>query len=1256
MRSVGSSRMRWMWLSAILCAAVTIAAAYAVPQQRNTKQSEKDKRSSEPRGVEIVQHGGYPELRVDGSPFFIHSAAFFYYRIQRHEWARLLERYRSIGINTIEIYIPWNWHEPKEGELDFDGHTNPRRDLRGLLALIAQKKLKLIARPGPEILNEWRHGGYPDWLLQRPEYEMDSTDWLEGRYAPLDEVNAHDAEAAAQGWLVNATHMSYALKWLTAVATELAPYSSHRVVRSLAEEPDAPPRDASGPLLFVQLGDDFASGRNNRIGPAFRQYVDALRAAMEAGGLEASFINPTDMRVSAAGSRIEEPNGSPMGVMGQWYMRPLAPTETEGRLLDARDAGEIEFFAEELKTQPDFPPVMIEYQAGWYAPGDDDRPLESPPENTLLSSRLLIGNGVHGINYFPLQDTYTPVGYSVPWANQSYRWDAALDPNGEGQPRLQAVLRNSEMLEQWGPQLAAAHKRVDFGILYPLGAFPQDLLRAPDIRRVSESVIRLERLCALGMLSSELIDPEYQPVEQLLRDPMLLLPVFNSGQPRFQISEQAQRAVVEYVRRGGTLVVFPSKPAGRVLEEMWKSAAELLPPAPPTVDSAIRRRWKFGDGEVIESSKDFFSWLTLDRSLGENRAQHESEWATGVLREFLSAAGLQPAVRISGNLNSASELVANEIVTNDGTLLLGDRSTGSGFVSVTNLGDEQAEVSIEALSPSVSSKGQNGDYWPLQAVIPARESLLLPLGQLLCNGISIMTSTGTGTGAGRGAGTGAEPACSDAVTIASAEFLDARREGRTLELLFYVPLRAEIRLHLEQAPSHVMLEETKPEASWDNAAKELQVTIPRGAAPQFLRILKLELPYKPHVPEVEKAPKPARSDFDFFVANAVRLPAGENNSVRTYPPLVIMDSDQKGTVSIQGENHNKLVPRFADISIEGDLRGGGSLRISPSGVAIENVRVKAPQKEHGSISPEASGLLHSTIEVRSGKDDRSMPIAFLPMPAGATSNYRYDFDGDGAEEWVLENAGLRLIVSPESGGQAIALVDKATGANLASSVGLLRDSFSYTENATARSQLRPRGRWGFSNRAYTAEWQSEKSNPELRLHYDAADVYPAGASIEKTIQFDDSNTVRVEYRIALRPKEAGAGGVASPQSFVAVNSFPAVAADHPTQFCWPNATVANGSPDMTTTQKEESANKHCEDFARGGKSITVPEDEKHVEVRTPGRTGIAIEWECAESCPRMMIEPKNFSALFRLEFPALTPGAAPMEISVRFRILEPLPR
>ena len=195
-----------------------------------------------PRGLEIVQHGGYPELRVNGAPFFIHSAAFSYYRIPRDQWEQLLERYRWLGINTIDIYIPWNWHEAKEGDLDFDGHTNPRRNLRALLALITQKGFKLIARPGPEILNEWRYGGYPGWLLERPEYKMDPLDWIEGRYPPLDGLNAHDAEAAARGWLENATHMSYARSWLTSVTKELAPYSSLRQIHVPADDPSDPDR------------------------------------------------------------------------------------------------------------------------------------------------------------------------------------------------------------------------------------------------------------------------------------------------------------------------------------------------------------------------------------------------------------------------------------------------------------------------------------------------------------------------------------------------------------------------------------------------------------------------------------------------------------------------------------------------------------------------------------------------------------------------------------------------------------------------------------------------------------------------------------------------------------------------------------------------------------------------------------------------------------------------------------------------------
>src|SRR5439155_22681971 len=74
----------------------------------------------------VVTVGGYPEFHVDGKPFFMHGAAFHYYRMPRDRWEETLRSYREHGINTIDLYVIWNWHEPEEGALDFDGHSNPR--------------------------------------------------------------------------------------------------------------------------------------------------------------------------------------------------------------------------------------------------------------------------------------------------------------------------------------------------------------------------------------------------------------------------------------------------------------------------------------------------------------------------------------------------------------------------------------------------------------------------------------------------------------------------------------------------------------------------------------------------------------------------------------------------------------------------------------------------------------------------------------------------------------------------------------------------------------------------------------------------------------------------------------------------------------------------------------------------------------------------------------------------------------------------
>ncbi|MFZ0411090.1 MAG: beta-galactosidase, partial [Candidatus Acidiferrales bacterium] len=1196
-----------------------------------------------PRGVEIVQHGGYPELQVDGAPFFIHSAAFFYFRIPRDQWEPLLDRYRTIGINTIDIYIPWNWHEVKPGEFDFDGNTNPRRNLRALLDLISERQMRLIARPGPEVLNEWRHGGLPDWQVSQPAYRMDLTDQLEGRYAPDDGLNSHDAEAAAENWLANTAHMSGAQAWLTAVARELAPYSSHRMVNSHPiEHPtehsdDAktpPPQPRSGPLLFVQLGDDFAINRTNRVGPDFWRYVETLRSALEAGGVDVPvFINPTDMRVSAAG-RAQQP---PIGAMGQWYLRPDAAAETGKQQISSADASDIQFFTEELKTQPDFPPVMIEYQAGWYAPADDDHPAESPPQNTLLSSRLLLANGIHGINYFPLQDTYTPAGYSVPWANRSYRWNAALGPDGDAQPRLQAVMRNAQLLERWGPALAAAHKRADFGLIYPLGAFPQDLLSAADIALVSQSVMRIERLGDLAMLSSELLDPEYQSADQMLRDAVVFLPVFDPAKPQFQLSERAQNAIVEYVRRGGALVVFPSRPAGAALARLWQGAPE----APGvSSDSAIRARWKFGEGEVIESSKDFFYWVSLSESLSQNRAQHEAAYSINALRQLVQAAGVLPGVRIADSGAPPPELLASEIVSNEGTEKLGGRSAGMGFVSVTNLSaDEAADANLEILPPARSARAKADSYVPLHVVVPPRESLLLPLDVALC-----FDET-------------ADPSCQDKIYVSGGEFLDAHREDKMLELSFYVPRRADVYFHFAQQPAHVTLDDSKPESAWSPGTNDLKVTVPRGAAPRYVRTLKIELPYVPHVPKVAKQTKPSPTDITFSVWNSVRLPVSENQFLRTYPPLILLDPEHPTDLVVAVFNSNKGVQRDVDVSVDGPLRGSEPYHVAPQDGEIEKIRLRPGGADAMALPPDLDGLLHGTIILKLGHDRRTLPVAFLQPAPNGTNHYRYDFDRDGADEWVLENAQLRLVISPESGGRAIALMDKLSGGVLSTSMGLLRDNFSCTPNPPDTNPARARGRFGLFNRPYVAEWESEKTNPAIQLHYDAPDVFPAGAQIEKTVQFEDRNTLRADYAVALQPANgAGSSTSGAPaQSFVAINSFPASGGDRRSRFCWPVGAQSDAGAGVANSAKASAggaqAEPHCEDFSAGGKTIDVPAGVSRIQIESSGQPTIEMQWECTTECASLKIEQKLFSALLALQFPALVPGAGAQHYTVRIRAI-----
>lgn len=99
-----------------------------------------------------------------GRPHRVLSGSLHYFRVHPEQWADRLERLAALGLNTVDTYVPWNFHERRPGEADFDGW----RDLARFARLAQRTGLDVMVRPGPYICAEWDNGGLPAWLTGTP--------------------------------------------------------------------------------------------------------------------------------------------------------------------------------------------------------------------------------------------------------------------------------------------------------------------------------------------------------------------------------------------------------------------------------------------------------------------------------------------------------------------------------------------------------------------------------------------------------------------------------------------------------------------------------------------------------------------------------------------------------------------------------------------------------------------------------------------------------------------------------------------------------------------------------------------------------------------------------------------------------------------------------------------------------------------------------------------------------------------------------
>lgn len=99
----------------------------------------------------------------DGKRWFPVMGEIHYSRYPDCDWKEALLKMKEGGVDIVSSYVIWIHHEEIENEFDWTGWRN----LRKFVETIKECGLAMVIRIGPWSHAEVRHGGFPDWLLEK---------------------------------------------------------------------------------------------------------------------------------------------------------------------------------------------------------------------------------------------------------------------------------------------------------------------------------------------------------------------------------------------------------------------------------------------------------------------------------------------------------------------------------------------------------------------------------------------------------------------------------------------------------------------------------------------------------------------------------------------------------------------------------------------------------------------------------------------------------------------------------------------------------------------------------------------------------------------------------------------------------------------------------------------------------------------------------------------------------------------------------
>ncbi len=129
---------------------------------------------------------GTDDFLLDGEPFQIRCGELHFARVPKQYWRHRLQMTKALGMNTVCVYLFWNFHERTPGEFTWEDQA----DVVEFCKIAQEEGLWVMLRPGPYSCAEWEMGGLPWWLLKNDDIALRSTDprYVEASQRYLKEV------------------------------------------------------------------------------------------------------------------------------------------------------------------------------------------------------------------------------------------------------------------------------------------------------------------------------------------------------------------------------------------------------------------------------------------------------------------------------------------------------------------------------------------------------------------------------------------------------------------------------------------------------------------------------------------------------------------------------------------------------------------------------------------------------------------------------------------------------------------------------------------------------------------------------------------------------------------------------------------------------------------------------------------------------------------------------------------------------------